>query len=264
MPTIGPLRPWEIASVVFFAYTVAATMALPGLAGRRRGQALAGGAAGICLTIASTLLPATPVMHDWLFPPALLLLAYWSSGRLFVAPMARAERALLRVDEALGIRKTAGRTPRVVAELLEMVYVGVFPVIPIALIIFLLEASSPDPVRFWTVVLVTDYICFGVLPWVQTRPPRALEPEPPWRSSFRAVNLRLLGTTSIQVNTFPSGHAAEALAAALLVATAPLPYALVMFGAALAISAGAVGGRYHYAADAVLGWLVALAAWLLM
>ena len=261
MPTIGPLRPWEIASVVFFAYTVAATMALPGLAGRRRGQALAGAAAGIGLAIASTLLPATPVMHDWLFPPALLLLAYWSSGRLFVAPMARAERALLRVDEALGIRKTAGRTPRIVAELLEIAYVGVYPVIPIALTIFLLETPSPDPARFWTIVLVTDYICFGVLPWVQTRPPRALDPAPPWRSSFRAVNLHLLGTTSIQVNTFPSGHAAEAVAVALLVAAAPWPLAAAVAIAALLVSAGAVLGRYHYAADAFAGWGVAVVVW---
>jgi hypothetical protein len=34
-----------------------------------------------------------------------------------------------------------------------------------------------------------------------------------------------------------------------------------MFAAAAAISAGAVLGRYHYAADAVAGWLVALLVW---
>jgi hypothetical protein len=33
---------------------------------------------------------------------------------------------------------------------------------------------------------------------------------------------------------------------------------------ALAISAGAVLGRYHYALDAVVGWLVAVAVWLLV
>jgi len=32
-----------------------------------------------------------------------------------------------------------------------------------------------------------------------------------------------------------------------------------MFFCALAISAGAVFGRYHYAADALAGWAVALA-----
>ena len=86
----------------------------------------------------------------------------------------------------------------------------------------------------------------------------------PWRSTIRAFNLRIAGSASIGVNTFPSGHAAEALAAALLVLDAPLPVVTVMFLNALAISAGAVLGRYHYAADALSGWLVALAVWFAM
>ncbi len=103
-----------------------------------------------------------------------------------------------------------------------------------------------------------------MLPWVQTRPPRALEAGDPWPSSFRALNLRLLGATSIQVNTFPSGHAAEALTAALLVLGAPAGIMVLMFVAALAVSAGAVLGRYHYLADALAGWGVAAGVfWLL-
>ena len=34
--------------------------------------------------------------------------------------------------------------------------------------------------------------------------------------------------------------------------------------AAAAISAGAVFGRYHYAVDAVAGWVVALTVWSLI
>jgi hypothetical protein len=264
MPTAGPLRPWEIASVVFFAYTAAAALAVAGLAARKRAQALASAALGIVLTLASILLPRQLVLHEWVLPPALLLLAYWSSGRLFVAPMPAAERALMRLDRALDVTGIAARTPRAVAELLEFAYAGVYPVIPIALVIYLLRTPLPDPGSFWTVVLVTDYICFGLLPWIQTRPPRAIESGEPWRSSFRPVNLALLGSASIRVNTFPSGHAAEALAVALLVVSAPPPYAIGMLVAALAISAGAVLGRYHYAADAVLGWLVAVVVWSLV
>jgi membrane-associated phospholipid phosphatase len=119
----------------------------------------------------------------------------------------------------------------------------------------------PDPDRFWAVILVTDFVCFAVLPWIPTRPPRALEAGEPWRSSFRRVNARLLGAASIGANTFPSGHAAEALAAALLVLDAPLPVVAWMFFNAAAIAAGAVFGRYHYAADALAGYAVALAVW---
>jgi hypothetical protein len=261
MPTALPLRPWEIASVIFFAYLAAAALAVPGLTGPRRRQAWVAAAAGLGLTALSIWLSDTPVLHDWLLPPALLLLAYWASGRLFVRPMPRVERSLMRLDGWLRVSAVAARMPRPIVELLEVSYAGVYPLIPIALVIYLFATAAPDPARFWTVILVTDYVCFGVLPWVQTRPPRALEPAPPWRSRFRPLNLGMLGATSIQVNTFPSGHTAEALAAALLVASAPWPYAVVMFAAAVAISAAAVGGRYHYAADAILGWAVALVVW---
>ena len=258
------LRPWEIASVAFFAYGVAATIALPRLPKRARGQAVAGAAAGFALTAASIVLPPTAILHGWILPPGLLLVAYWTSGRLFVAPLPAAERALMRIDRALHIGALSARAPRWVAELLEVAYAGIYPLMPIALGIYLFCTPAPDPDRFWAVILITDYVCFGVLPWVQTRPPRALEAGDPWRSRFRAVNLRLLGAASIHVNTFPSGHAAEALAAALLVLGAPLPLVAGMFLAAAAISAGAVGGRYHYAADAILGWGVALTVWLVL
>jgi hypothetical protein len=39
---------------------------------------------------------------------------------------------------------------------------------------------------------------------------------------------------------------------------APWPIVTAIFLNAVAISAGAVFGRYHYAADAILGWIVAL------
>ena len=79
---------------------------------------------------------------------------------------------------------------------------------------------------------------------------------------MRRFNLRLLGSTSIQANTFPSGHAAEGVAAALLVLAAPWPISAAVAVAALLVSAGAVLGRYHYAADAFAGWAVALVVWM--
>jgi membrane-associated phospholipid phosphatase len=177
--------------------------------------------------------------------------------------MPRIESVLMGIDRALDVRRAAGAVPRAVAEFLEFAYAAVYPVIPIALIIHLTATGATDANRFWTVILVTDYVCFGMLPWIQTRPPRALETEPPWGARFRSINLRLLGKTSIQANTFPSGHAAEGLAAALLVLGAG-PFAVLgLLVMALAISAGAVLGRYHYAADAFAGWAVALIVWLL-
>jgi membrane-associated phospholipid phosphatase len=252
---------WPPVSIVFFIYVALLVLLLPNLNRRRRLQALAGTAVGLLLTITSQVAP-NRVANDWALPPAVLLVAYWTSGLLYRAPMPRVERLLLRIDERLRIRSAAAAMPREIAELLEVAYFAVYPVIPAALVIHVMTSETPDPQRFWTVILVTDFICFGTLPWVQTRPPRALEGEPPWTSRFRAVNLRLLGKTSIQVNTFPSGHAAEALAAFLLVLDAPAPLVTMMLFSAVAISAGTVFGRYHFLADVVAGWAVAFVVWL--
>jgi hypothetical protein len=252
---------WVRASFVFFAYILFVAPIVRGLALRRRLLAAGGSIAGLILTITAHAQPHTPVLHDWIVPPMLLLLGYWSSGLLFAAPMPRAERTLEGIDRALAIDRTAARLPRPVAELLELAYGGVYPLIPFAFAIHLVATPEPDPERFWTIILVTDYICFGFLPWIQTRPPRAFRSGDPWPARFRRFNLRLLGRTSIQVNTFPSGHAAEALAAALLVLAAPLPWAVLVATGAVMVSAGAVFGRYHYAADAFAGWIVAVVVW---
>jgi membrane-associated phospholipid phosphatase len=257
------MRLWEAASVVFFVY-----VGIAGAPGRRpaRSRVLLylGAGAGALFAVLTSRLPYLPILHDWLAPPALLLLAYWTSGLLFVAPRAAQERALAAFDQRLRIDEIARRLPGSLSSLLEAAYAGVYVLIPLALIVHRWFALAPDAARFWDVILVTDFVCFGFLAFVQTRPPRAAGAPDPWSSRIRQFNLSMLGATSIQVNTFPSGHAAEALAAALLVIGAPMPLVLTMALAALAVSAGTVLGRYHYAADAIAGWIVALAVWALL
>ena len=176
-----------------FAYTAILAAVLPGLCAGRRARALAGSVAGLVVTAASVLAPSDVLLHGWLLPPLLLLLAYWTSGLLFTAPMPRAEQALLQIDHVLRVRAISSAAPRWIAELLEFSYAAVYALIPVALTLHLRFTASPDYDRFWTVILVTDYVCFAVLPWIQTRPPRALEPDDPWRSSLRAFNLRAAG-----------------------------------------------------------------------
>ena len=260
-PARGEMHVWQAATAVFFVYVAVVAVLLPGVTAARRGLALAGASAGVIAAMATSLAPE-PLLNDWIVPPLVLLVAYWTSGLLFVAPMPRPERVLLRIDRVLAVPRIAAATPRLLAEFLELAYAAVYVVVPASLVVHLTVLDAPDAGRFWAVILITDYICFGMLPWVQTRPPRTLEGQAPWPAGFRAFNLHMLGRTSIHANTFPSGHAAEALAAALLVAGAPAPVVGSMLFTALAISAGAVLGRYHYAADAVAGWMVAIAVWL--
>jgi hypothetical protein len=255
------VNPGQLASFGFFVYCAAIGYSLDR---RRRNQVVLRSLGGAIVTGVWVASGPAGVLHDWLLPPIVLLGAYWTSGALFTMPSQPAEGRLMAIDRALGVAGIAAGAPRLVAEALEVAYIWVYPLIPVALAIHLVATPHPDVNRFWAVILITDYICFGTLPWVQTRPPRKLEARDPWQSSVRRINVRLLGATSIGVNTFPSGHAAEALAAALLSTGAPAPIVVLMFASAAAISAGAVLGRYHYAADAVAGWLVALVVWALL
>jgi hypothetical protein len=244
------------ASLVYFIYVAVVAVLLPRLPSRARWRAAGVALGGLLLT---TVTASTTGfwLRDVVLPPALLLVAYWASGLLWTAPMPRIEARLAAIDRRLRIPERCATTPRALCEFLEFAYVGVYPLIPVALILHLAYDPAPDARRFWTVILVTDYVCFGMLPWIQTRPPRAIETGVPWRSGFRVLNEKLLGHTSIGVNTVPSGHAAEAMAVALLLADAPWPIAAWMAFNALAISVGAVFGRYHYAVDALTGWAVA-------
>jgi hypothetical protein len=253
------VQTWQLASLAFSGYIVVVALLPRPMRKSCRAKALAGAALGGAVIGVALQFPSDSVANVWVLPVAALLIGYWTSGLLFIAPMPRAERFLADLDARLRIHEIAARMPRPLVELLEFAYAGVYPLIPIALYLALGQGVSPD--RFWTTILVTDYICFGMLPWVQTRPPRAVGLEAPWRSSWRAVNLRMLSAGSVQVNTFPSGHAAEALACALIVTGGPPPVVAWMFFNAAAISAGTVFGRYHYAADALAGWAVALLVW---
>jgi len=77
----------------------------------------------------------------------------------------------------------------------------------------------------------------------------------------RRLNLYMCGTTSIGWNTFPSGHVAGALAAALAVAEVVPSAAIPMTAGAVLIAISTVIGRYHYAVDGIAGALLTLIVW---
>ena len=255
------MRPWILAALVFFAYALVLTPLVPGLHGAARRRAMLAALAGFALCLVAHLADASLLLREWVMPPALLLVGYWTSGQLFAAPMPRVERVLCAFDRNLRVDAAIRATPGWLRTVLELAYAGVYLLVPAALVIRFVTLPDANPDQFWTVVLVTDFVCFACLPWIQTRPPRAIATHGPWQSGVRRLNEQVLARTSIQHNTFPSGHAAEALATALLVATAPWPLVVAVAVAGALVSAGAVLGRYHYAADAVAGWIVAVVVW---
>jgi membrane-associated phospholipid phosphatase len=214
--------------------------------------------------------PLTRIARDWL--PALYLLAgYWLSGWYFVAPMRGVEARFMGLDWRVlgrdGGSALVERLPRVVLELFELAYVTCFLFVPGGLVILSLAGHRESADRFWTLVLVGEFGSFAVLPWIQTRPPRLLEP--PGAIDRRPLLLRRLNrlqvdTTSIGVNTFPSGHVAGSLAAAIAVSEAVPTLAPWLLAIVAAIAIAAVVGRYHYVVDAVAGTALTLAAWTLL
>ena len=212
--------------------------------------------------------PLSPVLSV-IVPSIALLAGYWMSGLLFVRPDVSLERRLHAVDERLlirsGVLERFRRSPRAVQDFFELSYLLVYLAVPAgaAMVIALGHAEHLD--RFWTIVLLAEFACYGMLPWLQTRPPRVLEAGDVTRvAGVRRLNLHLAKQASIQVNTLPSGHAAGAFATALAVLSIAPTAGVAFILLALSISVATVVGRYHYVVDTVLGALVALAVWLMV
>jgi membrane-associated phospholipid phosphatase len=143
-------------------------------------------------------------------------------------------------------------------------YVMVYAVVPAGATVLALGNRADALDDYWLTVLTSELACFAMLPWLQTRPPRAIEVEstrPLQDTPLRRLNLAILNRGSIQVNTVPSGHAAGSFAVALAVASVWPASGAVFLALATGITIATVLGRYHYLADSVLGVLVAVAVW---
>lgn len=262
---------WEWIAFGYYAYLLVVA-----LANRRFVRARVGAFAGLvmCGVVLGSQAFPWPGLHmsalifAILLPMPVLLIGYWLSGLFFVRPMPAVESWLMAMDRRLlrqpGIFAAYEGSPRFVRESLELAYVLVYPVIPAAVATLIIGGHAGGLPRFWTVVLLAEFISYGAMPWLQTRPPRAIEGaagmfHPP--SALRRFNASILDRGSIQANTVPSGHAAGAVATALAVADV-MPYAGIGFlVVAAAIVAATVLGRYHYLVDSLLGILVALGVW---
>jgi len=200
-----------------------------------------------------------------LMPFCYILIGYRSAGLFFVRPSPRIETWLEGVDARLGIARLAARQPGPLAAYLEASYLGIHLLIPAGLAALCLGAGRGSAQLFWNIVLSAELICYGCLPWIQTRPPRLLRaaPAPPRGGGtlIQRANLFVLRHGGLEANTFPSGHAAGALAVSLAVGSLMPAVGLVFLLAAASVAAGAVLGRYHYTVDSVAGALLAVLVW---
>ena len=199
-------------------------------------------------------------------PLVYLLVGYWLPALTVREPNVWFEQRLLDIDRRLfgadGLTRFERNAPRAIIEYLELAYLLCYAVVPAGYACLLLAGHGADTIdRFWSIVLLASFLCYGLLPWIPTRAPRAIEPDRGGgRASIRHLNMAVLNQASVQWNTFPSGHTAASVATALAVAV-DMPLAGAVLGVvAGSIAAGSVVGRYHYAADAITGALMAIIA----
>jgi membrane-associated phospholipid phosphatase len=265
---------WELVALAYFSSLAAVAFARRDVR-RARLPALSGAAFSAVLTVVA----ATTEGGIWfrtlpvqvLLPIPFLLAGYWVSGLFFVRPMSDIEGWLQRVDEILlersGILRAYRSAPRLVSGYFELSYLLVYVVVPAGAVILALAGHGDTVPRYWAIVLIAEFVSYGALPWIQTRPPRVLETiaerDSP-RTVLRRLNLAVITHGSIQVNTLPSGHAAGAVATALAVGSVMPAVGAMLLVVAGSIVASTVLGRYHYVVDSVLGLIVAVCTWTLV
>jgi membrane-associated phospholipid phosphatase len=259
---------FEWAAVVYCVYIAAVACVLPRLPARSRAAIVAG---VIAIAGLASWSPHAPWRNDfalryWILPAgAYLLGGYYLSGLLYVAPMPRLERRLAALDASLGAARWSERFPLLVLELVEFCYLSVSGMVVFGALAAYAWGGLSEASYYWRIVLTADLVCFACMPFAQTRTPRAVEGEPRDRRSLvRRLNVAVLGSFSHERNTFPSGHAAEALAVLLALAHIAPFASIVLVPVALAVPVGSIAGRYHFAGDAIAGYFVAIVVWILL
>ncbi len=265
------LELWTSEWVVcgFFAYLVVLSRVRPLAAARRRRVVVVGVVCIALLVLLSRLRPSPPreLLREWL-PAVYLLQGYWLCGVFYRRPMPGIERRLLAVDTWLfgggWLGRLVARTPRVVCSCFELAYLLAYPLVPVGFGLFTALGQQARADDFWTAALVASFACYGLLPWIQTRPPRALAMRGPLCSPYpvlRRLNAAVLRRLSVQVNTLPSGHAAASTAVGLAVWSVSAPAGAAPAGVAAGLAVGAVRGRGHAALDSLSGGLVGALGW---
>ena len=237
---------------------------------RQRARATAFGLAGILFTLAGYLaqesspIPALSIVRDWL-PAPLMMFVYWQTGQFFSRRNEAFEAHLISLDDkilgALFGRQSNPSLGKVSANVFEFAYLFCYPLIPIGMLALYLLGLRGHADEYWAAVLPPTYLCYALLPFIQMFPPRLIAADR-WRNlssgPIRGFNLWVLRHGSIQGNTFPSAHVASTMAASLVLLRLAPPVGAVFLVMATGIALGAVFGRYHYAADAIIAAVLAV------
>lgn len=214
--------------------------------------------------------PLLGMTRDW-FPLVLALLAYREMG--WFQPAAHSyklERIWIEWDRILlrgwALHSIIERFAPVLPAVLEIAYSLVYAIAPFSLVMLYVYRHRERADRFLFIFLLGVLLAYVQFPWWPSEPPRTVFPGedfPSVESIFRRFNLALVGGYGIHTSVFPSAHVSGAFSAAFAMMRI-LPekpwVGRALFALAVLIAVATVYGRYHYAADAVAGFAISLAA----
>lgn len=210
------------------------------------------------------------VVRDWL-PAPLLLIAYWSADWVPHGPGQRSlEHALIGWDRIVlndwGVRAAVERLGPLLPTILELAYLVVYAVPPLAIAYFYLRRERRRLEDFLFPFLLGTLTTYALLPYFPSEGPRVVfagADLPAYETVFHRLNLWILDTGDIRSSVFPSGHVTVAFSAAFAMLLA-LPdrrrvgWILMVIGVLVLVDT--VYGRYHYAADGLAGLTISAAA----
>jgi membrane-associated phospholipid phosphatase len=202
-------------------------------------------------------------IRDWA-PLLYVTVAYFLTGRLFVRPSEKLESWLMSWDHRLLGDPTRRFThwPGWVVAYLDVVYMFCFLLLPAGFAALIAAGHAAQANHYWTMVLAADLGAFAPLSVFQTRPPWALEqPALLAHKAVRRLASRMVRLATTGVNTFPSGHVAVSLAAALAVIDSMPWTGGILLLLAASVSLACSVGRYHYVVDVAAGAVLAALVW---
>jgi membrane-associated phospholipid phosphatase len=150
--------------------------------------------------------------------------------------------------------------------ILEIAYALVYTLAPFCVAILYASEQRERVERFLLVFATAVLLCYVLLPFWPSEPPRTVFPGqdlPTYLTVFRRFNMWMLGGAGIHTGVFPSAHVAGAFGAAFGMRRAAPRQRWVhplLFTMAGLITLAVVYGRYHYLADALVGFSMAIVA----
>jgi len=208
------------------------------------------------------------IMRDW-FPFSLALLIYREMGWFAQPREGRLEQSWVVWDRLLlrnGLQAAVEALGPLIPGLLEICYALVYALGPFVMAMLFVYRRRERADAFLFTFLLAVLLSYLQFPFWPSEPPRTIFPGedfPHYDTVFRRFNWWMLGAHGIHTSVFPSAHVSGAFGAAIgamrVLPEHPWVGRLLMTMAPL-IALATVYGRYHYAADALAGLAMALAA----